>query len=431
MSVLELLRLVRLVAPAATAQPTLVLDSATIQQVPGVQVPLRGAGAGLVRSSTTLARTLNITVSGSARPASGATGPHTVIAGGRGLANRDLTGSIGYVTPLSSGGAFSAKVDLIFSGEKPPPRRFELHVDLDDGGMRVARRSVTFELLDIAGFAAIMDAYERRWSGPPGATSADFIAAPRKVLLPSGDFEIVLGRHAPIAPLFPRGTPSADWLKDGWGRVLAGGEVVEIGHTLIGVEGADRFRPEPKQQVPRIDLLVVWAGDLGSVLRDQAYDRFLLPVAKPPTLQQSMQKRAGREELMADIDGVNLAAAYDESIGLGDNLRSFYGALPRYRRMSDFLVNTKRDDGSPALTLQTGVSPPKLTPASRQWIAEQVSLLGSLLTLALIVRDKRITKKTPPQAVSDLFLPTSPQMQQVVGWFVDLIEAGLAAEAGQ
>jgi len=238
--------------------------------------------------------------------------------------------------------------------------------------------------------------------------------------------------------------------------------------VLVGIEGGDKQKPQPQvgsmqldPKMLRVDLAVTWAGDLGkslTVYLAHKYFRDSFDIRPDPQesycaamlgneqrssecLECFRRLSALREDLVGDVDGVNLAARYDPRWSLADNLRAYYyGDAQDYygersdsrRRYSEFLVHTLDMEGRPALARVPGGGPPRLTAASRAFIAGEIARAANngLVARAMENRNFLNTLLKAPPAAMELLKPESWAVQQLTDSFVDFIEDGLAKEPG-
>lgn len=337
----------------------------------------------------------------------------------------------------AANGSFKTSTSVAFGGSVS---RFKMRAELKlTSGDVTARVELGFVAMDLANFIARIDPHERK--RPTSQIPLEFLASVRKIYQGgpkdplAGLFDQVLYRTRAVKVLLPPGSAESKWLK--YNEALyADGELVDIGHVLAGIEGSSKQRPDTEpngdpQQLPRPgrrDTIVTWGGDLGSVFKD--YIREIVAAiaqGKRPDLETYLSKVASRADLVGDIDGINIGARYDEKRSLADNLNSYYPARSA-RRFHEFVSNTFVDNGAtPALQLVPEIIPPKLTQASRDFIARKVTDFVVPLFLVRGLKDK--ADPAHQKYVWDTFQPNSPQMRVVVDYFVRFLEDGLAREA--
>jgi hypothetical protein len=152
---------------------------------------------------------------------------------------------------------------------------------------------------------------------------------------------------------------------------------------------------------------------------------------KHDRFDEYVQASASKDQLIADIDGKNLAVIYDESQSLAANLRAYYGHGSR-KRFSEYLKNQHTwVDAEQPLKLKPGEPTPTLTSGSRDFIINAISS-GSQLFVAAMVYDAILEDKpkkvTIPDAVLSELDPNSGKVQQMAQLFIDFLEEGLANE---
>jgi hypothetical protein len=209
-----------------------------------------------------------------------------------------------------------------------------------------------------------------------------------------------------------------------------GADTITISHALIGIEGGRLQDPRPAIPVNRPDTLVTWAGDLGGALVRHLVATYYRADPAALTFDQYIAATASRADLIGDIDGINLSFNYDPALSLGDNLRAYYTG-PGRRRYTTFLDVTETDAGARALARDPGGGPPRLTAASKQFIAQQIldaAILPMVRRTALSPDTPREKRLLLPPEVEAALKVNSPEVQQLTGIFVTLLEQGLASE---
>jgi hypothetical protein len=306
-------------------------------------------------------------------------------------------------------------------------------VDLK-GGKSIAA-AVVVELIDLDGFLALVDAKEK--ARPASQTHLEFLASVRKIYQGGpkdefqGFFDLTLYRHRHVQPLVPPDTPEDKGFKLYGGKdgLFADRESLDIGHVLTGIEGSPKQQPDKDQNLPkplRPELIVTWAGDLGSALLHYIRD-FLnaLDTGAPITLNAYLSRWASRVDLIGDIDGINIGSAYDSSRSLADNLQTYYGKKSR-RRYHEFIANSVDNTGKAELPLAPGSKPPKLSKQARQAIAKYTNLFLFYAKAA-----GKLYNGTDPikQKLVDGFMKEdAPVMVETAEYFALFLEDGLARE---
>lgn len=382
-------------------------------------------------------------------------------------ANPALKGEVSATLPVESDGSFALPVHLFFDDALPRPWRLSGAVDIQGTALPTERADVTLEHASLSRMVELLEGWEL---AQPVPHRLHFVAMVRKVMLPAAAFNTAIGNHRGIPSLFPmRPTPSfeAQRLMAG-SRVMHGPELLNLSHVLVGIEGGDKQKPQPQvgsmqldPKMLRVDLAVTWAGDLGkslTVYLAHKYFRDSFDIHPDPQesycaamlgneqrssecLECFRRLSALREDLVGDVDGVNLAARYDPRWSLADNLRAYYyGDAQDYygersdsrRRYSEFLVHTLDMEGRPALARVPGGGPPRLTAASRAFIAGEIARAANngLVARAMENRNGLNALLKAPPAAMELLKPESWAVQQLTDSFVEFIEDGLAKEPG-
>lgn len=425
-----LLGLLELLGLVQSKQPSVkpALTSVSLGHLGTAMFPLSGPRAGLIDSEVPFPNPLRATIQGQVVVEVGVSDPPsfsslTVSVHLDRVSNPDLIGAIDVILPVQADGQFSHQLTAFFRTDGPTPRRLEGVVSVRSGQGVLGSAVLPLELVDLEGFAQLVEKHER---SKPAPSRLEFLASIRKVFLPASLFNALIGRHADVRQFF-LSLPDHDRLT-AYAHLSYGGERISIGHVLVGVEGAKRWDPQPRLPVPRVDLVVTWAGDLGSAIQEWAWETYYLALAHPRSLDEFTALLCSRADLLGDIDGVNLAASYDPARPLAVNLRRYYRQQSG-QRFSAFLANTlKEEDGSNALSIEPS-QPPRFTTSSREFIAQQVVDFATMALLQQLISDPRFPDKTfTPAPVRDLLRPQSPEVQRVAGLFVSLVEAGLAGE---
>jgi hypothetical protein len=411
-------------------------------------VPLSGPLAGLVSAAAPFPARTDLLVVGSVDPALGQGAQLEVRVRADIADNPRLIGLVEVIVPLGSDGTFRCPLALFFRTDQPTPRSIDVDVTVVAGAAPIASQELHIELVDLEGFLAFLDARPGSWR--PGLR---FAAAARKVLLPSSLFDRMLAYDPPVLPLLAlpaavKNAPRPDGCEGCRGvsavapragdavvrmraykALLAGTELVDISHVIVGMEGSARFDAPLQLPVPRRDLVLTWAGDLGSALQEWAWCRFYCRSRRSLPLIYYVDLLAPRAELLGDLDGVNLAATYDLAKSLTENLRSYYTEIAP-RRFSAFLANTKQDDGALALEVEPAIDPPRLTAAAHAFLAARIVDFATLALVQAVLSTPRFasTVLEYPPGLAEVLDPGSPEVTSIVATFFEFLERGLAAE---
>ena len=327
-------------------------------------------------------------------------------------------------------GTFTFTTSIIVNGYT---RSLTLFPKVDLKGGKTITGTVVVELLDLDGFLALVDPKEK--ARPTSQTHLEFLASVRKIYQGgpkdplSGAFDFVLYRHRQVKPLVAPDTAADQRFKLYKDWLFADREWVDIGHVLTGIEGSPKQEPSKDQNVPlprRPELLVTWAGDLGSALQAYMKDFWnAMDTGNPLDLNDYLRKRASSFDLIGDIDGINIGSVYDASRSLAENLRAYYGKKSR-RKYHEFIANSKDEFGKAELPLVAGKKPPQLSKQARQAIAENTRQF----LVPLWITDKLYggTDASKRQLIDEIMKVDSPEMDLVVEYFIRFLEDGLARE---
>jgi hypothetical protein len=387
-------------------------------------------------------------------------------------ANVEVGGAIGSssasFSPVGRNGTFTTSTWIGY--ELYLFRRLAIQAIVESkDGKRFGAKAVV-ELIDLAGFLAIIDPKEK--TRPSGQTHLQFLASVRKIYHGNArepqfvdPFNFVLYRHRDVKPLFTFCTPeeesrplklrpkycnpaekAAEERLRLYKILYNNGEWLEIGHVLCGIEGSPKQEPDKDQSLPkpiRPDLIVTWAGDLGSAIQSyiQHYwystdkDGKAIDKDDPLDLNHYLVRDASRSDLIGDIDGINIGSAYDSSRSLAENLNAYYGKKSR-RRYYEFIANSKNKSGMAELPLVPGTNPPKLSKQARQTITLHTGrYLYYLQQSGKLYYGKELAKR---KRVDDIILrtysnslPLPVEIEKVVDYFVRFLEDGLALEQKQ
>ncbi len=315
-------------------------------------------------------------------------------------------------------------------------RRLEIQVTVESKNSKRFGAKVVVELIDLAGFLSIVDPKEK--TRPSGQTHLEFLASVRKIYFgaPKDPFEwlfdFILYRHRNVKPVFDLDTAAGKRLRL-YKILYVDGEWLEIGHVLCGIEGSPKQKPDKDQNLPKVlrpELMVTWAGDLGSVLQERYIKDFwnALDTGASVDLNDYLVREASRSDLIGDIDGINIGSTYDSSRSLAENLNAYYGRKS-HRRYHDFIANSKNGRGVAELPLVPGKKPPKLSMKARQTIAFYIHKY----LVYFWIRGKLYYGPDPRKRklVDDIVQMGSPEIDAVVDYFVRFLEDGLALEQRQ
>jgi hypothetical protein len=332
------------------------------------------------------------------------------------------------VVKLARDGSFRASTVVGFDGF-PHPFRLQVAAQLANGKVFRTRLELSPVQVDLDRFLSIVGPKE----GAVRQSRLEFLASVRKIYQGgpgdplAGAFDWVLYRNRGVRVLFEQEPAMRAWLKE-QEAIYADGELVDIGHVLAGIEGASKQQPSEDQQIPvpvRPDLIVTWAGDLGSVLQHNMAG-IVAAVAQNQTPKwEEYLKRAPRSDLVGDIDGVNLGSLYDPNDSLTGNLKAYYGKKSA-RRFHEFIANTLDIKGKPALPLVVTDKPPRLSEAAWTFIAS--SVLSYLAPFWITGKLKAGVAPANYPLIDRILGPTSLEMRAVVAHFVRFLEIGLERE---
>ena len=340
----------------------------------------------------------------------------------------------------SSSTAFTSKVrpdgTFTFStriGVDGYTRSLTIYPKVELKGGKTVSATIVLELLDLDGFLALVDPKEK--VRPASQTHLEFLASVRKIYQGgpndplSGAFDWVVYRNRKVKPLVAPGTAEDQRFQLYKNWVFADREWVDIGHVLTGIEGSPKQEPSKDQSVPlprRPELLVTWAGDLGSALQAYIKDFWnAIDTGAPLDLNEYLRKRASQFDLTGDIDGINIGSVYDASRSLAGNLRAYYGQKSR-RRYHEFIANSKDENGKAELPLVAGKKPPQLSKQARQAIA--VNTREFLVPLWIYGKLYGGADPAKRKLIDEIMKVDSPEMDMVVEYFVRFLEDGLARE---
>jgi RNase H-fold protein (predicted Holliday junction resolvase) len=332
------------------------------------------------------------------------------------------------VMKLAKDGSFRTSTVVGFDGF-PHPFRLQVAARLANGKVFRTRLELSPVQIDLERFLSIVGPKE----GAVRQSRLEFVASVRKIYQGgpgdplAGAFDFVLYRNRGVRVLFEQEPAMRTWLK-AQEAIYADGELVDIGHVLAGIEGASKQRPSEDQQIPvpvRPDLIVTWAGDLGSVLQHNMAG-IVAAVAQNQTPKwEEYLKRAPRSDLVGDIDGVNLGSLYDPNDSLTGNLKAYYGKKSA-RRFHEFVANTLDIKGKPALPLVVTDKPPRLSEAAWTFLAS--SVLSYLAPFWITGKLEAGVAPANYPLIDRILDPKSPEIRAVVAHFVRFLESGLERE---
>ncbi len=333
-----------------------------------------------------------------------------------------------------SDGTFTTESLLVLA---PGARRLRVQVTVDFKGGRQVTAEAVFQRNDFECFLSLIDSYEKK--RPVGAVDGvcqvafghfEFLSSVRKMFQPapgsslSGMFDQFLYRNRKICRLTKADSAAGRNLR--WfEKVEINGEIVDMGHILVGIEAARKQKPDSTLPFVRGDatteLLMTWAGDLGSGLEPYAE---AIIAGRNVNLAQYLKDKAGREDLLGDIDGLNIGAVYDETKSLAANLLAYYNAKP-FQRFNLFLSRMLDEMGRPFFRLATR-NPPKLDPASRAQTAHYIEMFVA----GVRMKKNVLGPLTNDQAYRLITMTSfgSPEMDATLDYFYKFLEAGLAKE---
>jgi len=346
---------------------------------------------------------------------------------------------------VGADGNFTAESQLVVD---PGTRRIRLLISLD---FRLGKQITTEGIIQhnpLECFLAFMDDWEMRrepWrTSPPcrdAVTRLEFLSATRKMFQPTTNkdgtppspgwkamFDTFLARNKEICPLAEFNSPQARAL---WRfeRLEVADSMVNIGHVLTGIEGGRRQKPGSTYPYVfsvrdgNTEATLTWAGDLGKAL--ELYGEAKV-TGQQADLGSYLGKAAGPDNLVGDIDGINLAAIYDENKSVADNFRSYYHAKP-FRRFHDFLTFAKDDSGILLFALASN-SQTTLGELSRRHAGGRIAFFASVLKIYKI--RKGLLNLTPSQEseLSIILTDPSKETNAVVDYFFSFLEKGLRKE---
>jgi len=369
---------------------------------------------------------------------------------GKARSNVEISGAISSSgpdeSPIERNGAFTTSTWIAYEHKwidykRHSVRRFVIRVIVESKNGKKFEARVVVELIDLAGFLAIVDPKEK--TRPSWQTHLQFLASVRKVYHGGPrepqfvePFNQTLYRHRDVDPLFDLNKPAEQAAEQRlrlYKIIYDNGEWLEIGHVLCGIEGSPKQKPDKDQSVPkprRPELIVTWAGDLGSVIQARYIKDFWNALDKGDSidLNDYLVREASRSDLIGDIDGINMGSAYDSSRSLAENLNAYYGKKS-HRRYHEFIANSKNESGVAELPLVPGKKPPKLTKQARQAIAFHTRQY--LIPFWVTGKLYSGTDPAKRKLVDDIVQVDSPEMGTVVDYFVRFLEDGLALEQKQ
>ena len=354
-------------------------------------------------------------------------------------ANQAVKSSTGESGPPATDGTWELSCTLFFYDQLPRDTLAGT-VTIDPTTVPVRPQSVQ---LDNAWFGWFMDAYDREEAKAMAAGLKDrrvFLARVRKVVQTVPAFDFVIGQTRGEPPVYPLLSDAAERWHAG-DSVVADGQRIRLSHVGTAIEGAPRQAPRlalpPRLQnldgviTPFIGDLVSWGGDLASAISTMLLQHKFPPpyggTPAYPTLAGYLAELASEDQLRADLDGVILGTRYDPSRSLTANVRPYYGKDSR-KRYSLFIDAEQDRLGNKPIRLQPPAgSPPRLTSASLDFIAQVVSACAKLLLGGKLFFSSWGWGPFPA-GVDAALEPGSAEVLTAANYFADFLERGLAAE---
>jgi hypothetical protein len=345
-------------------------------------------------------------------------------------------GSVGRFVRPDRHGTVRTETVLVNSGQ-PPEQFLDMTVELVGDGTQLAAARYRLELATVAGFITLVEQAESAWSGHDRTA---FLSALRRLYYgrdavpPSPLFDSLLLRRYPTTPPVARRGSTLHArlaaMKEAWDGV----DALDLGHVLVAVEASPRQAPEPRLMSPDLGLLIAsWGGDLASVLEAYVLATVAGRLPDGPAapgdarrtwpVEEWIPRLAGRADLLGDLDGVVIGAAYDPGLDLSANLRAHYERVPR-DRYAAFLAVTRdpaTPDGPTPLGVEQVGNAIRLTAPGRRFIAETVSGIAGIL----LAKQKGVDQEKSMAIIRS----DSPQVEAVAGHFVEFLERGLSWEA--
>jgi hypothetical protein len=303
--------------------------------------------------------------------------------------------------------------------------------------------------IDNAGLDWWLDAFDREETRLKPADRLAFLARVRKVTQTVDAFNFVIGQARSEPALYPDASDmAARWKAANLVRV--DGQLIRLDHVGAAIEGGRKQKPKlylPDWLAgfqglvdPVIGDLLSWGGDLGSAVSTYLFQRHFPKhysgAPAHPTFTDYLVELASHDQLRADLDGVVMADRYDRTKPLAANLRAWFGHDSR-RRFSLFIHTEQDRTGNLAIRLEPG-DPPRLTEASKAFVADVVSICAQMLLAGTLFLRGLRRPATPdagtatgvayPAPVDAALDKGSPEVQAAVTWFVDFLQKGLAAE---
>jgi len=374
-------------------------------------------------------------------------GPLNVV--NRVYTGRGVSNSTSWVGAVKPDGTFATQSVLVVD---PGTRRIRVQVTLETRTGKQVSTEVLIQYSPLECFLTLMDSWEDRMplAGTAtcngAATHIEFLAAARKMFQPppapggktpdpswEAAFNAFLARNAQICPLTALDSVDGRNIRR-YENIEIGGANVDMGHVLTGIEGSRRQKPAsvlpPVRSAAGTEAFVTWAGDLGSAL--EQYAETAVSGARGD-LKYYLGQKAGAEDLLGHIDGINIGAVYDENKSLAENLRDYYRATP-FRRFHNFLGNARNDDGTALFRLARS-TPPLLDRTGRLPISAKIAIFAR----GLAFKHNVASRLPQPKAtrLTDMLQegptkagPASAEMEAVVEYFLSFLENGLARESG-
>jgi hypothetical protein len=362
--------------------------------------------------------------------------PKTIV--NRAYAEQGVSAVTNYVSKIKLDGSFKTESWLVVD---PGTRRIRVRVVLECKNGTVVSADGIVQCNGLDCFLALIDSFEnRRPIGRVGGgcwiagSHFEFLSSVRKMFQPAKGssltpiFDVVLHRNRRVCQLAD--VESAEGRELCSLRILnIGNNDIDIGHVLVGIEAHRQQKPNSQLPQPILssqdaitEAFMTWAGDLGSALEPYAE---AMVAGQAVDLKTYLNQKASIAELLGDIDGINIGAAYDDTKSLAENIRSYYSTRP-FRRFSTYIARLKDDFGKPLIPLAQQ-KPPRISAAGRLSAASYISYFAR----AVATRRKVLDKLTQHQQYQFLSMldAGSKEMNIVVDYFFSLIEGGLAKES--
>jgi hypothetical protein len=337
------------------------------------------------------------------------------------------TTSTSFLSTVKDDGTFATESVLSVD---PGTQRIHVLVKMSLKNGKYITADAIFQRNDLEIFLSVVDKRERASTNT--LTRLEFLSSVRKMFQPrpksslAAFFDELLYRNRKI-PLLVDITTTAGKLIRRFDNMEIGGNPVDIGHVLTGIEGSRRQQPllgspsffhGPILWADDLEATVTWAGDLGLALVSYAEDT--VTTRKTLDIRTYLNAHAGLADLIGDIDGINVGVTYDPSQSLADNLRAYYEAKP-FRRFSSFVKNAKDSMGKQLFTLTMPRA--KLDPAGRTNITHHLSNFAyRKLAFASQISKQQLVNAYP------IVKQGSKEIDIIADYFFAFLENGLTRE---